>query len=93
MLREYRHLMDVAGVPTGTITEALRDVAAEPRFKICQGFIGTLDACGSAGSILGALAYWHYFARWPLRKQLSFAIWSTFSTLASAAHVKSAERS
>ena len=50
--------------------------------KFSQGFIGTLDACTSLGGILGAFAYWRYFANWPLRRQLSFGIWSgTLATL------------
>lgn len=50
--------------------------------KFSQAFIGTLGACEAVGGVIGAFAYWHYFSRQPLRRQLSCGIWSgTIGTL------------
>lgn len=48
-----------------------------------QGFIGILAAVGSAGQVLGAIAYGKYFAKRSLRQQLIFSIVTgTIGTLA-----------
>lgn len=50
--------------------------------KFSQAFIGTLGACEAVGGVIGAIAYWRYFSRQSLRRQLSFGIWSgTIGTL------------
>lgn len=48
-----------------------------------QAFIGILAAVGSAGQVLGALAYGRWFAKRPLKQQLGFSILTgTIGTLA-----------
>lgn len=48
-----------------------------------QAFIGILGAIGSAGQVLGAIAYGKFFAKRPLKQQLAFSIVTgTIGTLA-----------
>jgi MFS family permease len=41
-----------------------------------QAFIGMLGGFEAFGGVLGALAYWLYLSKGPLRKQLGFGIWA-----------------
>jgi hypothetical protein len=52
------------------------------RLGFSQLFIGTLHAAASVGAVIGALAYWRYFARLTMRRQLIWGIWTgTIGTL------------
>ncbi len=44
--------------------------------KFSQGFIGVISAVEAGGGVLGALAYWRYLARAPIKRQLSLGIWA-----------------